>query len=710
MLNRIYHTSLATLLFFIGITTAFADANEESPESRFKLTAENAHDRARELINQSVEFNRLKKIDQKLNNLEEAYEILDQYPNQALRCEVDALRALVYLDRDEVFLALEYAEKSRLVAFKLENMRLMARATSTIGAVYIKLRAYEDAIKILQESYQYGKSIQDHESLLSTLNNLAICYWRLKNWELSEKYLRLAISRLDKKNPHYYLLQGNIGLILLEQGKFEESEALLQNTYTYHIKNGSKFSKLVVLSNIADLEMRKGNYDRAIELANESMESAIEQNNTYFLARIHRHLGRALMGKELHIEAESALRKSLKFAFDLNDAAEKIDTQAALFELYKTQGKFEQALRLQLEMSQQEKEINSNSAKAESILFNVRFETEKKEQQIELLKAEKELAESIAIAQKIKTESIKDELAITEQLRKSESKLRNLMVAALVGFLVAVIMLLRKVVIERKLTQNIQRQKTLLDQTNTDLVKTNLRLEELNKEKDEILSIVVHDLRNPLSTQMGIGQILSDSSEDIESKQLSELGRDIIDSADRMNEIILLLQNADQLEQGAIKPQIADVDLKEVMEKTTHNHEFHLKRKGQKLETKIEASLPTIKTDRMMLTQAIENILSNAIKYSPKYKTIRINAVTQDNKVLISICDEGPGIPKEDQETIFQKYKRTSNTPTGGESTVGLGLAIVKQLVELLNGKTWVESKENEGAQFFISLPIQWEE
>ena len=111
--------------------------------------------------------------------------------------------------------------------------------------------------------------------------------------------------------------------------------------------------------------------------------------------------------------------------------------------------------------------------------------------------------------------------------------------------------------------------------------------------------------------------------------------------------------------------------------------------------------------DPSVMVQVLENLVSNAIKYSPSGKNIRVRLSKDPSHVRCEVRDEGPGLSAEDQKKLFGKFARLSAKPTGGEHSTGLGLSIVKKMVEAMNGKVWCESELGKGATFVVQLPLE---
>jgi len=128
--------------------------------------------------------------------------------------------------------------------------------------------------------------------------------------------------------------------------------------------------------------------------------------------------------------------------------------------------------------------------------------------------------------------------------------------------------------------------------------------------------------------------------------------------------------------------------------------------KGLQLEVKIASPLPALRGNPLRLRQMLENLIGNAIKYTPSGGRIEISLYPQDSQIVFKISDTGPGIPPEEQSRIFEKFYRASNV-TAESSGFGLGLAIVKSIVENHQGRVWVESALGKGTTFYVVLPAE---
>lgn len=239
------------------------------------------------------------------------------------------------------------------------------------------------------------------------------------------------------------------------------------------------------------------------------------------------------------------------------------------------------------------------------------------------------------------------------------------------------------------------RMQTSLDQ----LAASNEELAQLNNEKTEFLGIAAHDLRNPLSAVIGYAELLEMDP----SPKTAKRGGTIATAGRRMLELINDLLDANAIEEGRYASQVEPHDLRVLLAASMQHNQTASERKQIALDL-VEGGACWAQADRKAALQVLDNLISNALKYSPPGSRVTLTLRGDDEWVGVAIRDEGPGITAEDQLKLFQKHTKLSARPTGGESSVGLGLSIVKRLAEAMGGNVTCRSAPGEGATFFLRL------
>jgi signal transduction histidine kinase len=239
--------------------------------------------------------------------------------------------------------------------------------------------------------------------------------------------------------------------------------------------------------------------------------------------------------------------------------------------------------------------------------------------------------------------------------------------------------------------------------------------ERLNEQKTEILSVAAHDLKNPLASVIGLVQILIDKLEGDEEKIY--ILSVIQSSSERMLSLINNLLSNSALEFGKLSPEFTDSNLLTTVSEVIIANTARAQQKDQTITFAYDDSSYSVHGDVQLLYELCDNVISNAVKYSPTNSTINItlSAIPPENpdipgSIRLSVQDQGPGLSEDDKSKLFGYFQRLSAQPTGGESSHGLGLAITKKIVEIHQGKIWAESKRDEGipgATFIVELPTK---
>jgi signal transduction histidine kinase len=228
------------------------------------------------------------------------------------------------------------------------------------------------------------------------------------------------------------------------------------------------------------------------------------------------------------------------------------------------------------------------------------------------------------------------------------------------------------------------------------------RLVEINHTKNLFLGIAAHDLRSPLSSIRGLGQILAETETDPERrKSLDTLTQTAQDMITLINDLLDL----STIETGHFKALRLPANLKELIEQRLWIHRTNAH--GKHIELVVELQdVPSIPADINRLGQVFDNLVSNAIKFSPIGSTIRLNLFQAHHEVLFEVLDQGPGLTPDDFHKLFREFQKLSAQPTGGEKSSGLGLAIAKRIVEAHLGTLEALNGPNGGALFRCRLPL----
>lgn len=233
------------------------------------------------------------------------------------------------------------------------------------------------------------------------------------------------------------------------------------------------------------------------------------------------------------------------------------------------------------------------------------------------------------------------------------------------------------------------------------------KLKEIDRAKTEFISLASHELRTPLaSISMSSELLMRSFGKSADEKQKKYL-QEIYKSTHRMSELIHTFLNVSRLEMGTFIIDNSPVDLTKDVNQFLSSFKHAAKEKKIRIKKNFDRSLPVILFDKNVLKIVIDNLLTNAIRYTPAKGKVGIEIKKEAHDILIKVSDSGCGIPLHQQHRVFSKSFRADNAKELSTSGLGLGLYLVKLMLEKTNSKIWLESTEGRGTNFFVSIPIQ---
>lgn len=248
-----------------------------------------------------------------------------------------------------------------------------------------------------------------------------------------------------------------------------------------------------------------------------------------------------------------------------------------------------------------------------------------------------------------------------------------------------------------------------------ELARANVALFESNRLKSEFLARVSHELRTPLNSIIGFAEVLRDqmtdaltgSPDDPQASKAARYADNILTSGRMLLELINDLLDLSKIEAGKMVVRVEKVVIRDLVEAVVNFMRPAADKKNMQITVTIDPDLPLAETDGGKFQQILYNLFSNAVKFTPPRGSVTVAARRQDDDLALSVTDTGPGIPPEDQESIFEKFHQLDSPATREHGGTGLGLSISRELAAMLGGRISLVSKLGEGATFTLTLPLK---
>ena len=259
------------------------------------------------------------------------------------------------------------------------------------------------------------------------------------------------------------------------------------------------------------------------------------------------------------------------------------------------------------------------------------------------------------------------------------------------------------VIVEKgRLVSELAQQKNKIEQQN-------MELRRLMDMQNKFMGMAAHDLRNPIASIQSVADLLLMTEIALEEDEKTEFLEDIHNHTEHMLGLLNDLLDVTHIESGKFKMDLIFQELSELLVDAVKRNVRLAKTKGTRVELE---SVPTgeVLADPNRIRQVMDNLISNAVKYSPPGSLVLVRAIKGENCWRVEVQDEGPGIKQEDRDRLFQDFARLSAKPTGGEKSIGLGLSITRRVIEAHGGSIGVDSEPGNGSVFWFTLPFDMDD
>ena len=578
-------------------------------------------------------------------------------------------------------IAYHVAREALALAQEIGYIDGLARAHNLAGIKYLDFGEYELAMTHYLTALEIETELENETAMAMLLSNIGLIHLEQKNYTKATEYLFESIQRRENLGQYNenYLTYNNLGVIHRHRGDYEIALEHFFKANELSLEIDPPDSVLYMIStlnigntyrNLGNLEQASGYLFRADEFFSGRGMRVSQSITNLVLGQLHQDIGEfehalEYAFKSLELAQEAIQRERIKNAYEL------------IAELYENMGDYEQAYQ-HYKLYHAVSDSLLNIQRAERINeMQIRFDVENKDREIMILNREAELQEAKIARQNL---------------------LKQFLIGGLVMLLVIAGLLLYFNIIRKKHNRILQiRRKQIQNQ--------NEKLSALNKEKDDFMSMATHDLRNPLSAIRAAVELIQ-SEPDLSEEELGEYLKIILMSSDRMIFLISDLLKIQSIDDNDSTSTFEKLNVNAALKQSLNNFDQPAKNKQISFHLNMSPASYPIMGNSNNLIRVFDNLISNAIKYSPNNSTVYLSTKRSGESVVITVRDEGPGIKSDERKHLFNKFARISNQPTGSETSTGLGLYIVKRLAETMNGTVWCESDCGKGSSFIVEFPI----
>jgi signal transduction histidine kinase len=591
--------------------------------------------------------------------------------------------------------ALYFANKAMLLSQSISWQKGLADSQYQKGYAHRILGNYTQALAEQLNALLIYEKHRDSIGIIHTTNEISTVYWRNGNYEKALLYDQRALNMAEAMHD----LEGmcstlnSIGVLLYDKKSYQEALNYYFKSFKMaeQLKNKRKMAS--ALHNIGETYAIVGDMSRGFEYLHRSLMLGEELNDKNFIANTLLVFSKLYQKQGNIDESVQYAEKGYQIAQTVGSKQYMQDASLLLYKNYKLRKDIEKALNYhELYVMHKDSLFKETNYKQIAHLQSM-HELEKKQAQIETLAKE---------------------TALQQSANKNHLFIRQILIGAMLAVLVILgmfiklntdkkktnkVLLEQKEEIEQKNIALAQQQQQIIEQ-NFVLSQQNQKLTNLNAEKDGLVGIVAHDLRAPLNRIKGFAQILG-FEENLNEDQHMMLKRidKTCNGGIALIKDLLLINN---IEYESTLIAYTELNIGIFLKTFIEQFETQAQFKQIKLHVIPPAKTILFKTDEVFLSRILDNLISNAIKFTHHGKNIYVKCEEIANKVYFFIKDEGQGLSEDDQQKLFIKFQKLTAKPTGGEESTGLGLAIVKALVDKLHGEIKVESEVDKGTTFIV--------
>jgi signal transduction histidine kinase len=571
--------------------------------------------------------------------------------------------------------ALETLEKSE----RINYTKGRADAMLHIGRLKRDQNKEVEALNHMFDALKLYREIGDNVQIANSLNDISIIYANSGDFKNSLNYFKQALEIFrqtgDEKGESYAL--NNIGIIYQEMKDEASAKDYFIQSLNIKIKRKDLYGISRGYTNLGSIAENNKAWDEAMRYYEKAdsiylltNDKQVQGPNNLAMARVKQNEGKFAEARKLALRA-------FEISKEINELSTMSRCSKFIAELDEKAGNYKSSLAYQKIYNQLADSLNNKNHKATLEELKGKFNVEEKEREIALLKKDKELHAAMA---------------------------RNnaLVTYTLSGSIIFLLLILGLIYYAYRTTKTAR---DSLANKNKEIEQQKDDLDKLNKDKDRFFSILSHDLRSPLNSLKGLSYLLFNHADMLTADETKDIKKKVDTSLDNLTELI---NNILEWSMTTSKKRMWTFDklnTSTLIQKNISLYQSIAESKGVRL---VHPDGDDIfgYADFQAIDTVIRNLISNSIKFSHPHSDVTVKTAIDGNTVLISVQDQGIGMPADIQEKLFTMNNSKTQAGTKNEKGTGIGLLLCKELMKENNGDIAVKSSPGEGSEFFVSFPV----
>lgn len=597
----------------------------------------------------------------------EALELLDTVDDSRIRAQSWQSIANAWYSQGESDSARHYYDLALQIHESNNDVSSMALCLNNIGNIYKYQSNYPKALDYFFKTLEIDQSLQDSINMAMDYNNIGAIYQNQGNTTLALDYMLRGLKIRESRSSKRSLLNSyyNIGWVYSGISDFENAKSYFEKSLELSKQTQNLAMIAFSSSGLGDVHLNLGAYEKAEKYLQDAVSIRQDLGLQLEWVQSITLLGKLALIKGEYQKSKAYLEDALDVAKELNAAREISIAARIATDLSAKIGNYKSAYDYHVLHKAMDDNLKNEDNTRKITLLEADFKYEQERQQI---------------ASENKANLLIEQQKLTVQRYYTYAAICGLAVIVFVTFIIY-----RNYRQKKQANDLLGKQNKQINEQAQDLEEKNKKLLELDQFKQDMTSMVVHDLKNPLSIIIQKGE-----------QKTASIAR-------KMLNLVLNILDVQKFEDTKVELHKEKIPLSKIIENAIEEVKDLLGEKNLTIETQGEDF--EIEADVELMQRVVTNLLTNAIKYSPLNVSLQV-AINETNDGLVEfmLTDQGPGIPKEKQAIIFDRYIQADKTQTTRVKSTGLGLAFCKLTVEAHGGKIGVISEEGTGASFWFTL------